>query len=107
MDKLLSLYEQYKCMYEFNDHVVRYEDLVADLNGTLEKLLVYLEVEADQRDFSNFDKHAQKKVVNTPSAHQVRNKINAQSVYRWQKFNQQLSPFKHLVEPYIKKFGYE
>jgi len=105
--KLFSLYQQYKDMYQFDDHIIRYEDVVADLNGSVKKLLAYLQIDTDQRDFSQFDQHAKKRVVNTPSAQQVRNKINNHAVYRWKTFNQQLSPYKHIVEPYIKQFGYE
>ena len=104
--QLFSLYNQFKEMYNFEDFTVRYEDLVDDLDGTMNKLFSYLQLDATNIDFSQFDKHAKKRVVSTPSASQVRQGIYKQATYRWEKFSSQLTPYRHIVEPYIKQYGY-
>jgi tetratricopeptide (TPR) repeat protein len=105
--QLFGLYNQFKQMYNFDDCIIRYEDLVGDLDGTMNGLMDYLQVVSENDDYSQYDKHAQKRVVMTPSASQVRKGIYKQATYRWEKFQEQLRPYHHIVEPYIKQFGYE
>ena len=104
--ELFELYDKYKEMYQFEDYLIRYEDMVDDLNGSVGGLIDYLGITVDSRDFTQFSQHAKNRVISTPSASQVTQGIYKQSTYRWQKFQEQLQPYQHIVQPFIDKFGY-
>jgi Flp pilus assembly protein TadD len=72
---------------------VPYEGLVSDQAGWTRKILEFLGLEWDERCLSF---HETKRVVNTASAWQVRQKLYSQSVGRWRNYEKFLGSLKGL-----------
>jgi tetratricopeptide (TPR) repeat protein len=89
-------------MYE-----VRYEDNVADVEGSARRLIDYLGLEWDDNclNFYNLDRP-----VKTASASQVRKPIYTTSVNRWRKYESYLGPLLEeigdIVEAYEKEIAH-
>ena len=62
-------------------HRVIYEDLVADTEGEVRRLLAYLDLPFDERCLRFFETP---RAVATPSSEQVRRPITAEAVDQWQ-----------------------
>jgi tetratricopeptide (TPR) repeat protein len=84
---------------------VRYEDVVADLEGQARRLLEFLGLPWDERVLE-FDKHARKRLVRSPTYEAVTKKIYTSSVGRWKNYGKQLEPYIEILQPYIDEFGY-
>jgi tetratricopeptide (TPR) repeat protein len=74
---------------------VRYEDVVADVEGQARRMLTYCDLEWDARCL---DFHQTKRIVQTASAAQVRQPIYKTSVGRWR-------PDSALLKPLTDAFG--
>ena len=72
-------------------HTVRYEDLVADLEGEARRLLEYCGLAWDERCLRF---HENPDASTTASALQVRQPIYAHSVGRWRNYARQLEPLR-------------
>jgi hypothetical protein len=70
---------------------VIYEDLVADTEGQVRRLLDYLELPFDPACLEFFDN---RRPVATPSSEQVRQPIFADAIHRWRAFEPWLGPLK-------------
>jgi len=90
-----------------NPHLeVRYEDLVEDLESMARRTLEFLGVPWDARVLG-FDKHAQTKVVRSPTYADVKKPIYKGAIGRWQNYQKYLEPYLGQLEPFAKAFGYE
>jgi Flp pilus assembly protein TadD len=87
-------------------HTVRYEKVVSDLKGEVEKALKFLELDWHE-GMENFDVTAQGRRVKTPSAGQVSQKIYTRAKGRWHKYREYLGNVPDILRPWIEKFGYE
>lgn len=70
-------------------HELRYEHLIADFEGSLRRLLDFCELPMHQ---ACLDFHADRRVVVTPSAGQVRQPLYGGAVGRWKAYEAQLRP---------------
>ena len=84
---------------------VRYEDMVEDLESVARRTLEFLEVPWDARVLG-FDKHAQAKVVRSPTYADVKKPIYKGAIGRWQNYQKYLEPYLDQLEPFVKAFGY-
>ncbi len=76
---------------------MRYEDTVADLEGQARRMLSYLGLPFEAQVL-NF--HETKRLVNTPSASQVREPIYKDALALWKNYRKHLGPmFEHLHVP--------
>jgi hypothetical protein len=96
-----SLYADYVKMMEHFDRMmpgriirVIHEDLVADPEGEIRKLLDKLELPFDERCL-NF--HENRRAVRTSSSEQVRRPINREGVDQWRAFEPWLGPLKRVL----------
>jgi tetratricopeptide (TPR) repeat protein len=86
--------------------IVRYEDLVDDLEGEARRLLDYIGVEWDS-NVLKFHEHAKTKgQIKTASYHQVTQPIYRHAAYRWKRYEKFCEPFEEELAPYIDCFGY-
>ncbi|RLA47561.1 MAG: sulfotransferase family protein [Gammaproteobacteria bacterium] len=74
---------------------VRYEDVVADLEGNARRILNYLELPWEDA-CAQF--HKQNSAVSTASAVQVRQPAHTRSVGRWQRYAEQLRPALDILQ---------
>lgn len=104
--KVMHLWQLFKKTLPLNYHMVRYEDLVVDLEGESRKIIDFLELEWDESGLE-FHRHAQgKKRINTASYHQVTQPIYKDARYRWLKYEKHLRAAKEKLAPFIEYFGY-
>lgn len=105
-DEAFSVWEHYAKTVPLNVHAIRYEDVVADFRPTVEKLLEFLNVPWNDAVLE-YDKTAQKKgLINTPSYHQVTQKIYTRASGRWLKYREQMAPVLDILKPHAERYGY-
>jgi hypothetical protein len=85
---------------------VRYEDVVADLEGVSRRALEFLGAAWDERVLL-FDQHARSKLVRSPTYAAVAKPISRGAVGRWRNYQKHLDPWLETLAPFVKAFGYE
>lgn len=78
---------------------VRYEEVVADVEGQARRMLAYLGLPWDDACLAFYNN---KRLVKTASVAQVRRPIYTTSVTRWQRFGPHLDPLFEIVKDYRK-----
>lgn len=84
---------------------VRYEDMVADLEGQSRRVLEFLGLPWDERVLE-YHRRAQKKHVHSPTYEAVTKPVYSSSVGRWRNYEQQLAPYQEILRPFVEAFGY-
>ncbi len=84
---------------------VRYEDVVADFEGTFRRVFTFLGAEWDA-SVTFFHERASKKFVATPSRSQVAQPLYASSVARWHHYACDVARVAQRLAPYVEQFGY-
>ncbi|HSD70748.1 MAG TPA: sulfotransferase, partial [Woeseiaceae bacterium] len=77
---------------------VHYEDVVADLDGQVRRLLDFCGLPFEEACL-NF--HATERAVKTASSEQVRQPIYTSSIHRWRNYEAQLGTLVHILEPLL------
>jgi hypothetical protein len=85
---------------------VHYEDIVDNLESVAYKTLDFL---AKPRNDTvlHFDKHAQKKLVRSPTYADVAQPVYKRSKGRWRNYQKYLEPYLDKLAPFTNAFGYE
>jgi tetratricopeptide (TPR) repeat protein len=84
---------------------IRYEDMVADLEGQARNVLDFLDLPWDERVLE-YHRRAQSKHVHSPTYEAVTKPVYASSVARWRNYATQLQPYLEILQPYVDVFGY-
>ena len=74
---------------------VQYEDVVADLEGQVRRMLDFLGLPFEQ---SCLDYHRTERAVRTPSSEQVRQPIFREGLDQWRQFERHLGPLRKALE---------
>ena len=77
---------------------VQYEDVVADLETQVRRILAYCELPFEQ---ACVDFHETKRSVRTASSEQVRQPIYSQSLNTWEHFDRHIEPLKEILAPLL------
>lgn len=86
--------------------VLRYEDLLDDFPGHVERLGTFLQLERAESMLS-FHEHAQKKgYISTPSYSQVVQPLNKKAVGRWRRYESDFEPLLDALSPIMEHWGY-
>ena len=101
---LMRTHTNLEAALQLDAMIVRYEDLVADLRGTVEPMLHKLGLEWEP-ELEAFHK-SKNRPSKTASFHQVSKPIYKSAVYRYEHYLPTLEPVMHLLEPWIELFGY-
>lgn len=104
--KVMSTWLGHKAVSGLKVHTLRYEDLVSDMPGQVEKLLAYIGLEWVPEIMGYAQRASQRGRISTPSYAQVTEPINRKAVGRWQGYAKHLAPHMHVLDPYIEEFGY-
>ena len=104
-DAVMSLAKVSRERLPLSLHVLRYEDLVADLRGESMKLMEFLGVPWSEEAL-NYVETAGRRAIRTPSASQVIRPIYGSSIGQWRHYEVQLAPVLPVLEPWVRKFGY-
>ncbi|NQU55873.1 MAG: tetratricopeptide repeat protein [Rhodospirillales bacterium] len=103
---IMNFWRQCAGALGLNFHTIKYEDLVADMEGESRSLIKFLGIQWDE-NVLDYRTHArQRGVINTPSYAQVTEPIYQRAKYRWMRYNKQLGPIINDVQPLAEVFGY-
>jgi len=105
VNAFMSIWISLRKRFEESVCEVRYEDLVIDLEGNARKVLDFLGVEWDD-GVLDFDRHAQGKVVRSPTAEAVTKKVYQGAAERWRNYERYLDPVMDRLEPCMSRLGY-
>ncbi|MBO9665179.1 sulfotransferase [Dokdonella sp.] len=86
--------------------VSRYEDLLADFAGNVQRVGGFLGLR-DTAPMLSFHEHARGKgYISTPSYTQVIEPPNARAVDRWRRYEDHLAPVRPILQPIMEHWGY-
>ncbi len=98
-----SLVTHYREQFDLRFLELRYEDLVADPEAEIRRLLDFIGVEFDPRCLAF---HENERVSRTGSYVQVTEKLYDRSVYRYRNYRQYLDPAVAVLQPVLERLGY-
>jgi hypothetical protein len=105
-DTVMTLSELYREILPLPQHLVRYESLVEDFEGTARAACDFLGLAWDRRLF-DFAAKARSRGIATPSAAQVARGLNREGEGVWRRYREQMAPVLPVLEPWVRRFGYE
>lgn len=90
-----------------NVHKLVYEDLVAEPERTLRRLVQFLELEWDERMLDHRTTAKARGAIITPSYDQVVEPLNRKPSGRWRRYQEQLEPVLPVLLPWAERLGYK
>lgn len=105
-DAVMRLSEVYRHRLPVAQHEVRYEGLVEDFEGTARAACDFLGLQWEQ-GMADFAAKARTRGISTPSAAQVGRGLNRDGQGVWHRYQEQMAPVLPVLEPWIRRFGYE
>jgi len=87
-------------------HQLRYEDLVAEPQEQLTALISFLALEWHDSILEYLQQDVGE-TSNTPSYQQVSQPLHTRSIGRWRHYSRQLESSISLLQPWVKRFGYQ
>jgi len=105
-DVVMTLLETCRSRLGMSLHVVRYEDVVNDLEAEARRLCSFLELPFDDA-MLRFRESALERDIRTPSARQVIEPLYHRSIGRWKGYAQDLAPVLPALGKWAARFGYE
>lgn len=103
---VMSLWQEFTEGLPLSYHMLRYEDLVDNVEQEARQLLDFLGLEWSDEVLGHVE-HAQRRgTISTPSYHQVTQPIYKTARYRWKRYASQLEPVMEILRPFIERFGY-
>ncbi len=85
---------------------VRHEDLVADFQGEMGRICGFLGLGWSDA-LGAFAGRVRRNAVATPSASQLVRGLNSDGVGQWRRYSRQMRPLAPILEPWVKRFGYD
>ena len=104
-DAVMGLSERYREILPLAQHIVRYESLVEDFEGTVRSACDFLGLEWDT-GMADFAARARSRGISTPSAAQVARGLNREGQGAWRRYEGQMNPILPLLAPWVERFGY-
>jgi hypothetical protein len=104
-DAVMALSELYRDVLPLPQHVVRYEDLVEDFEGTARAACDFIGLGWDPA-LLDFAAKARTRGISTPSAAQVTGGLNRKGQGVWQRYREQMALVLPLLQPWVERFGY-
>jgi tetratricopeptide (TPR) repeat protein len=104
-DAVMRLSELYRGLLPVPRHIVRYESLVEDFEGTARAACAFLGLEWDD-GMADFAEKARNRGISTPSAAQVARGLNREGQGAWRRYAEQMVPVLPMLEPWVERFGY-
>jgi tetratricopeptide (TPR) repeat protein len=105
-DLVMRLWERYTSLFPLNVQTVRYEDLVADFEGSVDSLLEFLGLSRCEEVNGYYETARERKRIKTPSYHQVTQPIYQRAKGRWNNYKEQMAPVLPRLMPWAGHWGY-
>jgi tetratricopeptide (TPR) repeat protein len=100
---VMELVEHYRGQMTLRYLPIRYEDIVADQEGSTRRMLDFIGEEFDERCI---EFHENRRYARTASYAQVTEPLYDTSRFRYRHYLKQLEPVIPILEPFIKRLGY-
>jgi len=82
-------------------HRVQYEDMVADTENQIRRLLEYCELEFEEQCLRFYETE---RAIRTPSSEQVRQPVYKEGIEQWRNFEPWLGPLKEALGPLLDRY---
>ena len=105
--RVMGIWEQAAQQLSPDHEVVRYEDLIGDVEGTARRVLGFLDLEWNDTVIDHVGHARSRGVIRTPSFRQVSEPIYTQAKGRWERYRPQMEPYLDRLRPFISGFGYD
>ena len=89
-----------------NVHVLRYESMIADLEGEMRRMMTFLDLPWTDAVLDNQANAAKRGQIKTASYAQVIEPIYTRSLGRWHAYRRHLEPVLPVMKPWIERLGY-
>ncbi|HMG46704.1 MAG TPA: sulfotransferase [Allosphingosinicella sp.] len=106
-DAVMVAWTRARELLPLNVHEVRYERMVADLEGEMRPLLGFLGLAWDPKVLDNRAAAAGRDYIRTASYAQVAEPIYRRAAGRWERYRDQLAPVLPILAPWAERLGYE
>jgi hypothetical protein len=104
-DQVMTLMEACRARLPLKVHQVRYEDIVANLEGEARALTAFLDLPFES-SMLDFRETAITRDINTPSARQVIEPLYNRSIGRWRRYAADMAPALPTLNQWAKRYGY-
>lgn len=106
-DAIFSSFERASKLMPLNVHRVRYERMISDLEAEMRPLLKFLGLPWQDEVLDNQASAARRGAVRTASYAQIGQPIYQRAVGRWTHYREPLAPIMPILQPWIKRLGYD
>jgi tetratricopeptide (TPR) repeat protein len=107
-DRVFRTYLGFRDAVGVPTHVLRYEDLVADVEGEGRRLFAFLGLEWRDELLGFTERAKSRGVISTPSYTQVVQPVNRRAVGRWQAWRPWFEgEVLDVLGPWVERFGYD
>ncbi len=104
---VMELWSLYSRKLDLKVHVLKYEDLIEDFEGTCKPLIAFLGLKWDE-NLRNYQKTALgRSSIRTPSYNQITQPLYKRASGRWINYRKQMESVLPLLQPWIEAYGYE
>ncbi len=104
-DKVVSLWRLFVEVLPIQYHLVRYENLVENVEEEVRGLLEFLEMPWDAKVLDHRRRALERGSI-TPSYHQVTEPVYKHARNRWHRYRSYLEPYLDRLAPHVEHFGY-
>lgn len=104
-DAVMRLVRLSREKFPLRVHAIKYEDVLADFDGTMRGALDFVGLDWNEKLRSYADT-ARRRSINTPSAAQVVRPLYASAHGKWRNYRRFLEPYLAALSPWIDEFGY-
>jgi hypothetical protein len=108
LDDVAHYYRDYVTLMDHWDqvlpnrvHRVQYEDMVADSENQIRKLLDYCGLEFEEQCLRFYETE---RAIRTPSAEQVRQPVYKEGLDQWRNYESHLDPLKKALGPLLERY---
>ncbi len=106
-DNVMDIFYSAVERYSLDIHVVKYEDLIEDMEKEVSNILKFMDLQWDE-DVLHYQKTALKRdEIRTPSYAQVIQPLYRNATNRWINYSHELEAYRSILEKWVQKFSYE
>ncbi len=102
----MRLAELYREKLQLDIFETRYEEIVSNFEEHVRALCRFIGVEWSDK-MREFNKIAPNVDIRSPSATQVRQPLYNEGMAQWRRYEKELAPILPVLQPWVKKFGYD
>jgi Flp pilus assembly protein TadD len=106
-DRVLAYWQRCRDVMPIAVHTIRYEDMVADLEGEIRPLLDFVGLPWREEVLDYRRTAEDRGMIRTPSYAQVTERIYARAAGRWEAYREHMAPVLPVLAPWAERLGYE